>query len=114
MTTLINIEKKRGDTKRHTFTVYKSDGVTAEDVSTWSGFLLTIDPEKRPVSAVNNLSQLIGQLTTDGLDGKISFVPTGSIDIGGYYYDAQALDGNSEKTTFAEGKYKITQDITKA
>ena len=114
MTSNINIEKKRGDTKRHTFTVYKPDGVSTEDVSPWTGFLLTIDPEKRPASDANNISQIVGQLTTDGLDGRISFTPTGTIAIGGYFYDAQAIDGNSEKTTIAEGKYKITQDITKA
>ncbi len=113
MTTTINIEKKRGDTKRHTFTVYKPDGLTVENVSSWSVFLLTIDPEKRPLDATNNLSQIAGAITTDGSDGKISFVPSGTVSIGKYYYDAQAFDGNGEKTTFAEGRYKITQDITK-
>ena len=113
MTSTIHIEKKRGDTKRHTFTVYKPDGATPEDVSTWAGFLLTIDPEKKPVDAANNLDQISGALTTDGMDGKISFIPSGAIGVGRYFYDAQAIDGNLEKTTIAEGKYKITQDITK-
>ena len=113
MTTSIDIEKKRGDTKRHTFIVHKADGKTILDVSAWSGFLFTIDPEKKPTTDANNISQIVGQLTTDGLDGKISFTPTGTVDIGKYFYDAQALDGNGEKYTMSEGKYKITQDITK-
>ncbi len=113
MTSKINIEKKRGDTKRHTFTVYKPDGVTVQDISPWTDFLLTVDPEKRPADATNNLGQIVGFLSTDGLDGKISFIPSGTIGVGRYFYDAQAIDGDLEKTTIAEGKYKITQDITK-
>ena len=112
MTTTIEITKKRGDTKRHTFTISKITGQVI-DISTWSNFLLTIDPEKYPVGDTNNVDQLTGILTTDGKDGKISFIPSGTVDPAWYFYDIQAIDGNGEKVTPAEGPYKISQDITK-
>jgi hypothetical protein len=109
---VINIERKRGDTKRLTFTVKDAAGAVV-DISAWTSFLLTIDPAKNPTDNSNNLGQLTGSFTTDGTDGKVYFVPTGTIADGNYFYDAQALDSAGEKCTFVEGKYKLTQDITK-
>jgi len=112
MTDTINIEKKRGDTKRHTFTVYEPNGVDVKDISAWTQMILTVDPEKSPVDDTNNVARIVGALTIDGLDGKMSFIPTGAVAVGRYFYDVQAIDENNESTTTSEGKYKITQDIS--
>jgi len=112
-TAIVDITRKRGDTKRITFTIKNPDTGAVIDISGWTAFLLTVDPAKKPVDNSNNIGQLTGTLLTTGADGKVYFVPTGTWDIGKYYHDAQALDDNSEKTTFVEGKYTLEQDITK-
>jgi len=111
-TSIINIEKKNRDVERHTFTVYEKDKTTVQDVSPWSQFILTVDTIKHPTDETTNVERMIGFLETDGKDGKISFKPRGKIAVGRYFYDAQAYDGNEEIITFAEGKYKITQNIS--
>lgn len=113
MTTKIDIERKRGDTRRMVFVVKDKAG-TVVNIGTWSAFTLTVDPAKDPADALNNIFQVTGALLTDGSDGKVYFVPPGTSPVGNYFYDVQALDGNVEKITIAEGKYKLTQDITKS
>ena len=112
MTTTVNIERKRGDTKAIVF-VITDENDAAVDISSWSSFLLTINSEKKPVNTDNQVQQIIGALVTTGTDGKVGFSPDGTSAVGSYFYDAQAIDGSGGKCTFAEGKYKITQDITK-
>jgi hypothetical protein len=111
MTTNNDIERKRGDTRRIVFRV--TDGGVAVDISTWTAFKLAIDPSKAPVDGTTKLAELTGAISSGGLDGRVHFIPSGTIEPGSYFYDAQALDSNGEKTTFSEGKYKLTQDITK-
>ncbi len=111
MTYVIDIERSRGDTKRIPFTFVNSG--EAIDISGWTDFKLTVDTSSEPTDDTANIGQLTGSLLTDGTDGKVYFVPTGTWDIGEYFYDAQALDSNSEKTTFVKGAYNIIQDITK-
>ncbi|MBV1960322.1 MAG: hypothetical protein KUG48_01790 [Oleibacter sp.] len=112
MVTTIKIEKKRGDTKRHVFILKDAEGGLI-DISSWSNFKLTVDPQKLPSDSSANIFQINGSLITDGTDGQVGFTPPGSAAPGRYFYDAQADDSNGEKITFAEGGYKITQDITK-
>ncbi|MBX9912406.1 MAG: hypothetical protein K2Y25_00770 [Pseudomonadaceae bacterium] len=111
MTASIDISRKRGDTKRIVF-VIKSGG-KAVNISSWTAFKLTVDPSKEPIDATTLAEQMTGALTAGGGDGRVHFLPAGTIPAGGYFYDAQALDANGEKVTFAEGKYKVSQDITK-
>ncbi len=112
MTTLVNITRKRGDTRRIIFVVSDALG-NLVDISLWTNFLLTVDPSKVPTDDTANVMQLTGVFITDGTDSKIGFTPTGATAIGSYYYDVQALDANGEKITISEGKYKLKQDITK-
>ena len=111
MTATIDIERKRGDTRRLVF-VIKSGGV-AVDISGWTLFKLTVDPSKAPADDTTKLEQMTGAITSGGTDGRVHFIPAGSIAAGKFFYDCQATDGNGEKVTFAEGKYTVTQDITK-
>lgn len=109
---VINSVKKRGDTKRITLAV-KDEHATVIDISSWTNFLLTITSEKNPTDNTAQVAQLTGAFTTDGTDGKVYFVPSGTIPAGKYYYDVQAIDSNTEKTTILEGSYTIEQDRTK-
>ena len=111
MTATINISRKRGDTRRMVFVV-KADGV-AVDVSGWTGFKLTVDPSKAPVDDTTKLEQMTGAITSGGTDGRVHFIPTGTIEPGKWRYDVQGTDTNSEKVTICEGEYLVTQDITK-
>ena len=112
MTATNDIERKRGDTRRMTFVIRDASGPV--DISAWTQFKLTIDPNKAPPDATTKIEERVGLISSGGLDGRVHFIPSGTIDPGNYFYDAQALDSNAEKVTFSEGKYKITQDITKA
>lgn len=112
MTDTANIVRKRGDTKRISISI--SDDTNAVlDVSGWTSFLLTVTSEKNPTDNTTQVAQLTGSFTTDGTNGKVYFVPTGTIPAGKYYYDIQAIDSNAEKTTILEGSYTIEQDRTK-
>jgi len=115
MTETIDIKRKRGDTRRHIFIIKDPDTEQALDITGWSNFKLTVDPQKSPTSNTNNIGQIIGLNLDDGaaLKGHVGFSPPGTWPIGSYFYDAQAIDVNGEKVTFVEGKYKIEQDITK-
>lgn len=107
-----DISRKRGDTRRIVFVI--RDAGAPVDISAWTQFKLTIDPSKAPVDDTTKLEHMVGVISSGGLDGRVHFIPTGAVEPGGYFYDAQALDSNAEKVTFSEGKYKIVQDITKA
>lgn len=109
--TVIDIEKKRGDTRRHTFIV-KDSGV-AVDISAWTSFVLSVHSVKDPVDATTELESMTGALSAGGTDGRCHFIPDGTLATGKHYYDVQALDSNGEKTTFAEGEYKVNQDRAK-
>lgn len=112
-TAIVDITRKRGDTRRMVFTIKDHDTKLPIDISAWTAFLMTVDPVKKPLDNAANIGQMTGTLLTDGSDGKVYFVPPGTWDVGKFYHDAQAVDSNSEKTTFVEGKYVLEQDITK-
>ena len=112
MTAVVDITRKRGDTRRHTFTIKDKDG-NIVDISSWSAFVLAVNSDSEPSDVTNEIGKITGALTTDGSDGKVHFIPPGTWAVESYFYDAQALDANGEKVTFVEGKYKIEQDIAK-
>lgn len=113
MATVLNIIKKRGDTRRHTFIVQDENGVVV-DISGWTAFVLTVTSDSDPIDGTSLIEAMTGVLAINGTDGRISFSPAGTLAVGSHYYDAQALDSNAEKITFAEGKYKVDQDRGKA
>jgi len=112
MISIVDITIKRGDTRRHIFTIKDADG-NVVDISGWSSFTLAVTSDKDPVNTDNEMGVIAGALITDGTDGRVGFTPTGNWDVGKYFYDAQAIDSNSEKITFVEGKYTIDQDRNK-
>lgn len=107
----MDIERKRGDTYPIEIAV-SADGAALNVTGT--SLLLTVDPNKAPLDATANLFQLNG-VVTDGPNGRVAFTPTPSqVDrVGKFYYDIQMTDGTGAKRTVAEGKFILTQDITK-
>ena len=115
-TPVVDIEIKRGDTKRHLFIVSSKNesGVLAPvDISLWTLFIIAVNPDSEPSDITDEVGTIEGQFVVDGKDGQVYFSPPGTWDIGDYYYDMQALDANAEKCTVVEGKYKIVQDVAK-
>ena len=109
-----DLTRTRGDTYRIVFRI-KDDANVSVDISTWTDFLLTVDPAKDPVDATNNVGQITG-VVIDGPNGRVAFSPSGTVadaTPNKYYYDCQAVDDNGEKRTFIKGKYEVKQDITK-
>ena len=109
---MADIIRRRGDTKSIIFR-FVVDGVAM--VLTDCVFVMTVDPEKAPEDATNNLFQLTG--TALG-DGRVEFELTSEqADIipGTYYYDVQITDADGKITTPESscGKFTIRQDITK-
>lgn len=109
MATKVNITKTRSDTRRHTFTIKDATGKIV-DISLWSNFSLSVTSDEEPIDASTLIEKIVGNVSTDGTDGRCYFSPSGTMAVQEVYYDAQALDDNGEKITFAEGTYTITQD----
>ena len=110
---MTTITRRRGDTYADLITVTDSTGAPI-DITGYS-FKMTLDPEKSPATAANNLYQITGTII-DGPAGRVEFAPsTVQADQvpGAYYYDVQMIDGAGRIRTIALDKYAYTQDITK-
>lgn len=109
---MTTIERKRGDTYPEFFTI-KSDGVVLD--ITGCSFKLTVDPQKDPPTAVNNLFSLTGiivGLPSAGLV-RFDFSPTNADHLGKFFYDLQMVDAASFIRTIEKDKFNFVQDITK-
>lgn len=107
----ININRKRGDTKRVVF-VIKNNGLPV-DISGWTNFRLAIVSTSAPVDTSANVAVLTGVVTAGGTDGRVHFLVPDTIPVGSYYYDAEAADENGEIGTFVEGAWRVKEDRTK-
>lgn len=110
---MTDITRKRGDTYADEFAITSETTGLAIDITGYS-FLLTVDPEKTPADATNNLFQLTGTITS-AANGVVEFAPNASQadNVGAYYFDAQLTDTAGRIRTFDSGKYKFVQDVTK-
>ena len=110
MTVSIDIERKRGNTRRIVFNLlFEGNPVP---LAGFSNFELTVSPALRPDDDTETLEVMMGY-TINEFDGVFGFTPSGNILPGNYYFDAVFKDDNNETFTFAEGTYKVTQGITK-
>jgi len=112
MATLNNITRKRGDNRRHVFTIKDKRGIIVP-INDWTAFSLTVDPNQHPIDNTANVDVISGAFVSDGTDGKVYFTPSKTVPVGDYYYDAQGIDGNSETFTFSDGTYIVSQDVDK-
>jgi len=111
---MTTITRRRGDTFADEIIVTSATTNEAIDITGYS-FLMTLDPQKSPATADNNLYQITGTVI-NGPTGRVEFAPTpAQADQmpGSYYYDVQMIDGAGRIRTIALDAYKYTQDITK-
>jgi len=107
------ITRKRGDTYAETVTVTDSAGA-AINITGYT-FKLTVDPEKAPATAANNLFSIIGTIL-NAAAGTVEFAPSAlqaDQTPATYYYDISMTDGAGRIRTIALDKYVVTQDISK-
>jgi len=115
-TPVVDIEYKRGDSRAIVFKLTNADTGDALDLTGWTAPVLAVNSEATPTDTSNELFKVTGSVLTPATAGKISFSPT-TTDTdqtpATYFYDAQALDADTGKLTFVQGKFKIVQDIAK-
>ncbi len=107
------ITRKRGDTYAETITVTDTAG-TAINITGYT-FKLTVDPEKAPATAANNLFSITGTILSPTA-GTVEFAPSAlqaDQAPGTYYFDIQMVDGAGRIRTIALDKYIVVQDISK-
>lgn len=109
---MVIITRVRGDTAADKIIVQDSAGL-AIDITGFT-FLLTVSPDQKPTTAVNELYSLAGVIT-NALQGTVEFVPTvtEANQLGKFFYDIQMTDAGGRIKTIAKDKYTYTQDITK-
>jgi hypothetical protein len=107
------ITRRRGDTYADEFTVVSKTTKLPIDI-TGCTFVMTLDPDKAPVDASNNLYSLTGVIV-DALAGRVEFAPSDvqADQIGNFYYDVQMFDAAGRKRTLDLDKYTYQQDISK-
>lgn len=110
--TNIPILRTRGDTFPFTFIMKDGNGEPV-DITGYT-YLLTVDPEEKPVDSSNNIFQLTGTITEPAA-GKVTFSLSvlQSDNLGSNYYDLQQTDDTAAVRTVAKGTWTIEQDITK-
>jgi hypothetical protein len=110
--TLIDVQRRRGDTYPEYFTVASSEaGWTLAGAT----FLLTVDPSEDPSTNTANLFQVAGVIDSVP-EAKIHFdisVLHANQLPDTYYYDIQMTDALGKITTIVRGKWQVIQDITK-
>lgn len=103
------VRRFRGDTHTQRFTVLDTNK-NPIDITGWT-FALTIDPDRSPTSADNNVGVFAGTIA-DGPNGVVDFDPTG-VPAGDYWFDLQGTDTAGRIRTIAKDRWFVEQDITK-
>jgi hypothetical protein len=108
-----DITRYRGDTYADEFVIKSKATGLPINIAGYT-FLLTVDPEKAPVSDTNNLFSIVGTIV-DAPTGRVEFAPSApqADRVGSFFYDVQMIDGAGRKRTVVMAKYKFVQDITK-
>lgn len=102
-----NIESWRGGTKPHYMHLTDKKTGTDSDVSGWTNLQMFIFDKINTADDDAAVAVLTGQLTTDGLDGRVHFTRE-NIPPGNYYYRCRAVDSSDSGVfTFCAGKYTV-------
>lgn len=115
MASTVKLERFRGDTKAHLFTVKSSKG-NVIDITGFS-FRLTVNTLEDPnVATPGTILFTLTGVITDATRGEVEFAPTAmeaDQTPAVYYYDVEMTDVASRIDTIAKGQYEFTQDISK-
>lgn len=115
-THVINISYKRGDSRPLVFVLSDKNTGLPLDLTGYTAAVLAVNAESEPVDITNQKFTVTGVIDANPLTGRISFIPTTTDSDQTpetYFYDAQVLDASSNKLTFVEGDFVITQDRAK-
>ena len=110
MTKVIDLSRKRGNTRRISIKIENKKG--AIDISKWTRLKLVINSDRTPTDTSTMIETIVGN-TLSGKKGSMYFVPSGESPAGDFFYEATCFDENRESYTFLEGKLTIEQDIPK-
>lgn len=108
-----DIVRKRGDTYPIQFKLL--DIKTGEPYNfSQNTFIMTVDPEKNPSTAENNIFSILG-VPIDPTEGTIEFYPdVENVDhVGRFWYDIEMTDSEGRVRTLIKAKFQLNQDITK-
>ena len=109
-----DLTRRRGDTYADEFVIKSKATGLPIDITGYT-FTLTVDPDKDPVDATNNLFTVDGTIL-DAVAGRVEFAPSAvqTDHVGSYYYEVQMVDALGRKRTIVAAKYKLVQDIDKS
>ena len=107
-----DITRFRGDTRRIRRYV-KTDAQAVVDITDWT-FKLTVNVHKDPVDETDQVFQVAGVIA-DAPNGVVDFTPLAAdVDwVGSNFFDIEAVDSDSGKSTLYKGQFTLLQDITK-
>lgn len=108
-----DITRKRADT--YPLTIKLKDSAAALlDVTGYSA-IITLDPNKAPADNTANVFTANGVPSVTPADGCLIFDMSAitTVQPGNYHYDIQITDAGGFVRTAVNGRFKITQDITK-
>lgn len=109
-----NMTYYRGDSYPRIFTILNAATSVAIDITNYT-FKLTVNRDRDPVDASNQLFQIDG-IIADGPAGQVSFSITSGhtgINPGQYYYDVQMTTDEGDVRTIVKAVFAITMDVTK-
>jgi hypothetical protein len=109
----MKVTRYRGDTDADVFTVSKTDGSGAANL-TGCALKMTLDTRANPTDASTQVYQLAGTIANP-VTGVVSFTPTvdQSNKVGLFYFDIQLTTLEGTISTVLKGVYEFLQDITK-
>ncbi len=111
-----DIEWYRGDSYPLSLTVKNKATKLPIDIDSYS-FVLTVNKQKDPVDATEQMFTVVGVLDADTSTGKVVFTPSiadGDFAKGPYYFDVQMIDADAHVRTIAKHKWSQYQDISKS
>ena len=102
-----NIESWRGGTKPHYMHLTDKKNGNDSDVSGWTDLKMFVFAKQDTTDDSEAVAVLTGQLTTDGLDGRLQFARE-QIPPGRYYHRCRATDSSDSCVfIFCAGKYWV-------
>lgn len=106
-----NITRTKTNTRRMVFHLTSKSFPNGVDLTSWTLPKMFIDSREFP-DDISTLQQTItGTFLTPTTEGRISFVPEGTLTTGKYFYQATATDDNGETFTFTKGSYTVEESM---
>ena len=106
-----NITRTKTNTRRMVFHLTSKSFPNGVDLTSWSLPKFFIDDREFPEDVATLRQTITGAFLTPTTEGRISFVPDGTLPTGKYFYQAIATDDNDETFTFKKGSYTVEESM---